>query len=77
MQNGYNISNISEVFSIFAGRTYSRILKSVIIIEINNSRILDSAKSQKITNSRKSTHAKMTRSTVESLTFIEECVYWL
>ena len=34
------------------------------IIEIDNSRILDVAKSPKITNSRKSKHAKITRSTL-------------
>ena len=33
-------------------------------MEIDNSRILNFAKSPKITNSRKSKHAKITRSTV-------------
>ena len=36
----------------------------LLIIEIDNSRILDVAKSPKITNSQKSKHAKITRSTV-------------
>ena len=39
-------------------------MSAILIIEIEHLRILDFVKSPQITNSRKSKHAKMTRSTV-------------
>ena len=67
--------NIREVliFENFARRTNSRVQESrenyyyynsATVIEVENSRILDFEKSPKITNLRKSKHAKITRSTV-------------
>ena len=40
------------------------IMSAILIIEIKNLKILDFVKSPQITNSRKSKHAKITRSTV-------------